>query len=118
MVGDYNYPVFKDNLAEKVREAGYELTLSDSRTYTRYKFFRGHFDLATSVGFDDRARRDTAAGVIRSPADPRRRALRGGRGIRDRGRDRRLTHLAPAQVARDRAVRVDVDSIFVRSTQE
>ncbi|GAA1805300.1 endonuclease/exonuclease/phosphatase family protein [Agromyces neolithicus] len=52
MVGDYNYPVFKDNLAEKVREAGYELSLSDSRTYTRYKFFRGHFDLATSVGFD------------------------------------------------------------------
>jgi endonuclease/exonuclease/phosphatase family metal-dependent hydrolase len=52
MVGDYNYPVFKDNLAEKVREVGYELNLSDSRTYTRYKFFRGHFDLATSVGFE------------------------------------------------------------------
>lgn len=52
MVGDYNYPLFKENLAEKVREHGYELTLSDSRTYTRYKFFRGHFDLATSVGFD------------------------------------------------------------------
>jgi endonuclease/exonuclease/phosphatase family metal-dependent hydrolase len=52
MVGDYNYPVFKDNLAEKVREVGYELSLSDSGTYTRYKFFRGHFDLATSVGFD------------------------------------------------------------------
>ncbi|WP_350347637.1 endonuclease/exonuclease/phosphatase family protein [Agromyces sp. G08B096] len=52
MVGDYNYPVFKENLAEKVRESGYELTLSDSRTYTRYKFFRGHFDLATSAGFE------------------------------------------------------------------
>src|SRR5690606_24547315 len=52
MVGDYNYPVFKDNLAAKVREAGYDLSLSDSRTYTRYRFFRGHFDLATSVGFD------------------------------------------------------------------
>ena len=52
MVGDYNYPVFKDNLAVNVRAAGYELSLSDSRTYTRYKFFRGHFDLATSVGFD------------------------------------------------------------------
>lgn len=52
MVGDYNYPVFKDNLADHVREAGYELSLSDSRTYTRYKFFRGHFDLATSVGLD------------------------------------------------------------------
>lgn len=52
MVGDYNYPIFKDNLGEKVRDSGYELTLSDKRTYTRYKFFRGHFDLATSVGFD------------------------------------------------------------------
>lgn len=52
MVGDYNYPVFKENLGQKVREAGYELTLSDSRTYTRYKFFRGHYDFATSVGFD------------------------------------------------------------------
>jgi hypothetical protein len=33
-----------------VKESGYDLTLSDTRTYTRYKFFRGHFDLATSVG--------------------------------------------------------------------
>ncbi|WP_292833865.1 endonuclease/exonuclease/phosphatase family protein [Microbacterium sp.] len=52
MVGDYNYPVFKENLSEKVREAGYELTLSDARTYTRYKFFKGHYDFATSVGVD------------------------------------------------------------------
>ena len=52
MVGDYNYPVFKENLSQKVREAGYELSLSDARTYTRYKFFRGHYDFATSVGFD------------------------------------------------------------------
>ena len=52
MVGDYNYPVFKENLSNKVRESGYDLTLSDKRTYTRYKFFRGHFDLATSVGLD------------------------------------------------------------------
>ncbi|MCR2784943.1 MULTISPECIES: endonuclease/exonuclease/phosphatase family protein [unclassified Microbacterium] len=52
MVGDYNYPVFKESLGQKVREQGYELTLSDVRTYTRYKFFRGHYDFATSVGFD------------------------------------------------------------------
>jgi endonuclease/exonuclease/phosphatase family metal-dependent hydrolase len=52
MVGDYNYPVFKENLGQKVREQGYELTLSDSRTYTRYRFFRGHYDFATSIGFD------------------------------------------------------------------
>jgi endonuclease/exonuclease/phosphatase family metal-dependent hydrolase len=50
MVGDYNYPVFKRHLSDRVKESGYDLTLSDSRTYTRYKFFRGHFDLATSVG--------------------------------------------------------------------
>ncbi|GAA5035496.1 endonuclease/exonuclease/phosphatase family protein [Microbacterium fluvii] len=51
MVGDYNYPVFKEKLGERVREHGYELTLSDARTYTRYRFFRGHYDFATSVGF-------------------------------------------------------------------
>ncbi|MFT4229402.1 MAG: endonuclease/exonuclease/phosphatase family protein [Microbacterium sp.] len=55
MVGDYNYPVFKENLVQKVREHGYELTLSDARTYTRYRFFRGHYDFATSVGFDVQA---------------------------------------------------------------
>jgi endonuclease/exonuclease/phosphatase (EEP) superfamily protein YafD len=52
MVGDYNYPVFKERLSERVRHAGYDLTLSDSRTYTRYRFFRGHYDFATSVGLD------------------------------------------------------------------
>lgn len=51
MVGDYNYPVFKENLGQKVRAQGYELTLSDARTYTRYRFFRGHYDFATSSGF-------------------------------------------------------------------
>jgi len=49
MVGDFNYPLFKDFLSAQVRESGYELSLSDSRTYTRYKFFRGHFDFATSI---------------------------------------------------------------------
>jgi endonuclease/exonuclease/phosphatase family metal-dependent hydrolase len=52
MVGDYNYPVFKNHLSRRVVESGYDLTLSDTRTYTRYKFFRGHFDLATSIGLD------------------------------------------------------------------
>ncbi|CAG7617682.1 endonuclease/exonuclease/phosphatase family protein [Leucobacter soli] len=50
MVGDYNYPVFQARLDRHVREAGYDLTLSDRRTYTRYKMFRGHFDFATSSG--------------------------------------------------------------------
>ncbi|WP_405371705.1 MULTISPECIES: endonuclease/exonuclease/phosphatase family protein [unclassified Microbacterium] len=52
MVGDFNYPVFKENLGQVVRESGYELSLSDARTYTRYKFFRGHYDFATSTGFE------------------------------------------------------------------
>ncbi len=52
MVGDYNYPVFKEKLGQRVRDQGYELTLSDARTYTRYRFFRGHYDFATSAGFD------------------------------------------------------------------
>ncbi len=52
MVGDYNYPVFKERLGQSVREQGYELTLSDSRTYTRYRLFRGHYDFATSAGFE------------------------------------------------------------------
>ena len=52
MVGDYNYPIFKANLSNKVSASGYDLTLSDKRTYTRYKFFTGHYDFATSVGFD------------------------------------------------------------------
>lgn len=51
MVGDYNYPVFKENLGAAVRDHGYALTLSDDHTYTRYRVFRGHYDFATSVGF-------------------------------------------------------------------
>lgn len=51
MVGDYNYPVFQNNLARKMREAGYELSLSDKRTYMRYLVFRGHYDFVTSSGF-------------------------------------------------------------------
>ncbi|OAN35181.1 endonuclease/exonuclease/phosphatase family protein [Microbacterium sp. H83] len=52
MVGDYNYPVFKENLGKNVREHGYALTMSDDHTYTRYRVFRGHYDFATSVGFE------------------------------------------------------------------
>ena len=51
MVGDYNYPLFKDNLSERVKKTGYDLSLSDRRTHTAYKFFRGHFDFVTSQGF-------------------------------------------------------------------
>lgn len=51
MVGDYNYPLFKEGLSERVAKSGYDLTLSDRMTYTAYKFFRGHFDFVTSQGF-------------------------------------------------------------------
>ena len=51
MVGDYNYPVFKEHLGQTVREHGYALTLSDDRTYKRYRVFRGHYDFVVSVGF-------------------------------------------------------------------
>ncbi|MBC7725833.1 MAG: DUF2207 domain-containing protein [Burkholderiaceae bacterium] len=50
MVGDYNYPYFQNNLTTRVNESGYDLSLSDRSTYTRYKFFTGHFDFVTSVG--------------------------------------------------------------------
>lgn len=51
MVGDYNYPVFKENLGQTVREHGYSMSISDDHTYTRYRVFRGHYDFVTSVGF-------------------------------------------------------------------
>ncbi|KJQ55107.1 endonuclease/exonuclease/phosphatase family protein [Microbacterium sp. SA39] len=52
MVGDYNYPIFKEHLGQAVRDHGYALTMSDDHTYTRYRVFRGHYDFATSKGFD------------------------------------------------------------------
>lgn len=48
MVGDYNYPMFKERLGDRVREHGYDLSLSSARTYTRYRFFKGHYDFVTS----------------------------------------------------------------------
>lgn len=50
MVGDYNYPLFRRGLGRTIGKTGHDLTFSDGRTYTRYKFLRGHFDFATSVG--------------------------------------------------------------------
>lgn len=52
MVGDFNYPFFTKNLTAHVKKTGYDLSLSDRRTYTRYKVFKGHFDFATSLGLD------------------------------------------------------------------
>lgn len=50
MVGDYNYPFFTKALNERVKASGYDMALSDRKTYTRYKFFKGHFDFVTSAG--------------------------------------------------------------------
>lgn len=50
MVGDYNYPFFTKALHERVKASGYDMALSDRKTYTRYKFFKGHFDFVTSAG--------------------------------------------------------------------
>jgi endonuclease/exonuclease/phosphatase family metal-dependent hydrolase len=52
MVGDFNYPFFTRSLVKELKASGYELSLSNRRTYTRYKLFRGHFDFATSLGLD------------------------------------------------------------------
>jgi endonuclease/exonuclease/phosphatase (EEP) superfamily protein YafD len=52
MVGDYNHPLGVKGLGRRVLEGGYDLTLSDARTYLRYKVVRGHFDFATSTGMD------------------------------------------------------------------
>jgi endonuclease/exonuclease/phosphatase family metal-dependent hydrolase len=52
MVGDFNYPFFTKNLHAHMKNSGYALSLSNHRTYTRYKVFRGHFDFATSLGLD------------------------------------------------------------------
>lgn len=52
MVGDFNYPFFTKALTSRMKKSGYDLSLSDRRTYTRYKFFRGNFDFATSQGLD------------------------------------------------------------------
>ncbi len=51
LVGDFNYPVFKERLSSDLRESGYELVMSDSRTYTRYRVFKGYYDFATAIGF-------------------------------------------------------------------
>jgi hypothetical protein len=52
MVGDFNYPFFTKSLTAQMKDAGYDLTMSDRRTYTRYKVFKGHFDFATSQGLE------------------------------------------------------------------
>ena len=52
MVGDYNYPLFHGRLAKRMSQTGFDLVLSDKRTYSAYKIFRGHFDFVTSQGME------------------------------------------------------------------
>lgn len=49
MVGDYNYPWFRQGLAKRIVRTGHEITFSDSHTYRRYRYIRGHFDFVTSL---------------------------------------------------------------------
>lgn len=49
MVGDYNYPWFRQGLARRMVSTGHEITFSDSHTYRRYRYIRGHFDFVTSL---------------------------------------------------------------------
>lgn len=52
MVGDYNYPLFHNRLGERLGRTGYDLVLSDKRTYSAFKFVRGHFDFVTANGIE------------------------------------------------------------------
>lgn len=49
MVGDYNYPWFRRGLTKHMDRSGHEITFSDSHTYRRYRYIRGHFDFVTSL---------------------------------------------------------------------
>ena len=46
LIGDFNYPWFSRKLGERMLKSGYLLSKGSSRTYTRYKVFRGYYDFA------------------------------------------------------------------------
>ena len=50
MAGDYNYPLFRQDLHRSLAAAGYDLSFSDLGTY-RKSIFGGHFDFVTSRGY-------------------------------------------------------------------
>ncbi|WBU38968.1 endonuclease/exonuclease/phosphatase family protein [Homoserinibacter sp. YIM 151385] len=49
MVGDYNYPLFRGGLLKHMDASGHEVRFSDSHTYKRYRYIKGHFDFVTSM---------------------------------------------------------------------
>jgi endonuclease/exonuclease/phosphatase (EEP) superfamily protein YafD len=52
LVGDFNYPLFHNRLGERLNREGYDLVLSDKRTYQALKLIRGHFDFVTGRDID------------------------------------------------------------------
>jgi len=52
LVGDFNYPLFHNRLGERLGREGYDLVLSDKRTYQALKLVRGHFDFVTGRDID------------------------------------------------------------------
>ena len=50
MVGDFNYPWFHQGLRKRIERDGFILTRSDTPTYLGYRYVKGHFDFATSIG--------------------------------------------------------------------
>ena len=51
MAGDYNYPVFRHNLEQRLTEWGYDVTFANGTTYRRGPV-SGHFDFVASKGLD------------------------------------------------------------------
>jgi endonuclease/exonuclease/phosphatase family metal-dependent hydrolase len=49
MVGDFNYPWFRQGLRRHLLKTGYELSITEEVTYSR-PGFSGHFDFATTMG--------------------------------------------------------------------
>ncbi|AMM22562.1 hypothetical protein AX769_19765 [Frondihabitans sp. PAMC 28766] len=49
MVGDFNYPWFRQGLRRYLQKTGYELSITEEPTYAR-PGFSGHFDFATTMG--------------------------------------------------------------------
>lgn len=52
MVGDYNYPLFRRGLQRFLDQSGHAATFSESHTYKRYRYLKGHFDFVTSLGIE------------------------------------------------------------------
>lgn len=53
MLGDFNYPIFRERLRREMESSGFELYTSNSRTY-KNKIVRGYFDFAIGRSFSTR----------------------------------------------------------------